>query len=357
MISNASSITRRNCFAISLLSLMNASKLLANSKVAKGRLGICSFSCHRHWQAVRDKSAKTQFVDGLSFFDYAHDLGADGVQTSVGSLSEGSTLKIKKRVESVGGYFEGDVRIPNDEKELERFERDIILSKQAGADLARSFLSGSRRYETWKTREAFLEFRRQSSSRLAMVEPILAKHRFRLAIENHKDFTTAEMVELLDEFHSEWLGVNVDTGNNIALLEDPYEAVERLAPYAFSVHLKDMALQPHDKGFELSEMPCGQGYLDLGRIVDVLIGKNSQLNFSLEMATRDPLIIPCLTDDYWTTFEHRDNVQLERAIGNIKANLPKRPPPSISGKSLEQQLIDEEHNNRISLAWLHANLR
>lgn len=99
--------------------------------------------------------------------------------------------------------------------ELERFERDIILSKQAGAELARSFLSGSRRYETWKTREVFLEFRRQSSLRLAMVEPILAKHRLRLAIENHKDFTTVEMIELLtllaDRYHVSELVLGVGT--------------------------------------------------------------------------------------------------------------------------------------------------
>jgi 3-oxoisoapionate decarboxylase len=356
MRTDVGSFSRRGFLSASTLAVVNARRLLAASTNFRGRLGICSFSCHRQWQAVHDKSAKTSFKDGSTFFDYGRELGADGVQTNVSSLDEISVNKLRMRVDSTGAYLEGDIRIPKDEKDLDKFEHDVVVSKKAGAMIARSFLSGSRRYEKWETRQAFLEFRRQASLRLAMIEPILEKHRFKLAVENHKDLTTHEMVDLLDEFHSEWLGVNVDTGNNIALLEDPLEAVERLAPYALSVHLKDMALQPHEKGFRLSEISCGHGCLNLVEIVARLIAKNPLLNFSLEMATRDPLVIPCSTDEYWNTFEERDNAKVERMLAWVTANPPKHAPPTITGKSLDQQITEEERNNRSSLSWMHANL-
>jgi sugar phosphate isomerase/epimerase len=158
------------------------------------------------------------------------------------------------------------------------------------------------------------------------------------------------------EFSNEWLGVNVDTGNNIALLEEPHEAVEALAPFAMSVHLKDMAMQPHETGFQLSEVTCANGFLDLPRMVATLSKGNPDLRFSLEMATRDPLLIPCLTDGYFATFPERKATHLDAAMQRVTANPPKQPPPSITGRLMPQQLADEESNNRVCLQWMHRHL-
>ena len=179
----------------------------------------------------------------------------------------------------------------------------------------------------------------------------------KLAVENHKDLTSNELAQLMRDFSSEWIGVNVDTGNNIALLEDPIEVVETLAPFAMSVHLKDMAVQPHERGFLLSEVTCGQGFLDLPRIVAVLNKANSDLRFSLEMATRDPLLVPCLADGFFVTFPERKSTHLETAMQRVKANPLKQPPPSIVNKPMQQQLADEEANNRGSLTWLHNQFK
>ena len=108
--------------------------------------------------------------------------------------------------------------------------------------------------------------------------------------------------ELMRRLGSEHIGVCVDTGNNIALLDDPLETVTTLAPWAFSCHLKDMGVAECPDGFLLSEVPLGEGLLDLGRIVKVLREGRPKLRFNLEMITRDPLLIPCLQDGYWATF-------------------------------------------------------
>ena len=42
---------------------------------------------------------------------------------------------------------------------------------------------------------------------------------------------------------SEWIGMCVDTGNSFALCEDPMEVVRAYAPFAFSVHVRDQAVQ------------------------------------------------------------------------------------------------------------------
>lgn len=222
--------------------------------------------------------------------------------------------------------------------------------------MARAVLSGSRRYETWKTLDAFNAFRAECSLRLARVEPILKKHRLKLAVENHKDLRSVELAGLMREFKSGWLGLNVDTGNNLALLEDPYETVEALAPFALSAHLKDMAIKPHAHGFLLSEVNCGQGFLDLPRIAAFLRKANPRVCFNLEMATRDPLLVPCLDDGYFATFPERQATHLAPAMARVLEHPPKQPPPTVAGHPMTKQLADEEANNRVCLEWMHHRL-
>ncbi len=346
----------RRAFIATLPALFAASQALCAAGVQPGRFGICSFSCHRAWQAVRDKAMPVPFADSPTFYDYARKLGADGVQSSVGMMDEVAAARLREHVGQTGGYYEGDIRLPKSENELEKFEQGVKHTVAAGATVARTFLSGSRRYETWGTMDEFKAFRAEASKRLAMVEPIVKKHRLKLAVENHKDLTSDELAELMREFSCEWLGVNVDTGNNLALLEDPIATVDALAPFAMSVHLKDMAVQPHESGFQLSEVTCGKGFLELPRLVAALSKANPEIRFNLEMATRDPLLIPCLTDGYFTTFPERKATHRHAAMQRLKTHPPKEPPPSIAGKPMPQQLTEEESNNRSSLQWMHQYL-
>jgi len=41
-------------------------------------------------------------------------------------------------------------------------------------------------------------------------------------MENHKDWTLEDMLRVLRPISSEYLGVCVDFGNNISLLDDPW---------------------------------------------------------------------------------------------------------------------------------------
>ena len=79
-----------------------------------------------------------------------------------------------------------------------------------------------------------------------------------------------QQVALMKQYSSEYLGVCLDTGNNLSVLDDPMETVEKLAPYTFNVHLKDMATEEYAKGFLLSEVPLGEGMLDMKRIVGTI---------------------------------------------------------------------------------------
>jgi 3-oxoisoapionate decarboxylase len=343
---------RRREFIASLALWNTTLAYLAAAKVESSSIGICSFSCNLQWQAIRENKHPTAFRDASSFYEYVRRIGAQAVQTSFRELDPQRLMELRTKSQRERVTLEGDLRLPKSDSELDAFEREVEMTRSTGASVARATLMSGRRYEVFQSLEAFRDFRSNAKSRLQMVEPILARHGLKLAIENHKDLLIDEQIELLKEIGSEWIGALVDTGNNIALLEDPARVVASLAPYALSVHLKDMAVQPDRHGFLLSEVPLGTGFLDLKSMIATLQAANPAIVFNLEMATRDPLRVPCLTDGYWSTFPERKSTHLEAAMELIKRHPPSQSPPSIRGKSLEQQLAEEEANNRISLLWM-----
>jgi len=289
---------------IGATAMLSAAPLLAGADSAKRkRLGICTFSYGFHWKAAREGSSTAKFKDTLEFIEYCHRLGAGGVQVALGSKEPAYAAKVRASIESHGMYFEGQTSLPQNESDLVRFETDVRLAKEAGAEVIRTACLGGRRYETFDSAEAFGQFEKKSWRSLALAEPILRKHRVRLAIENHKDWHATELVNLLKRIGSEFVGACVDTGNNIALLEDPMEVVEALAPFAFSTHIKDMGVQEYENGFLLSEVPLGEGFLDLKHMIAVLDEANPKIQFMGEMITRDPLKLPFLADKYWATMQ------------------------------------------------------
>ena len=253
-------------------------------------------------------------------------------------------------------YLEGESSLPKVESDVARFDAEIRAAREAGAQVVRTAMLGGRRYETFDSLEAYQRFAEQSWHWLTLAEPVLKRHRMRLAIENHKDRRAHELLDLIKRISSEYVGVCVDTGNNIALLEDPTEVVEALAPLAFSTHLKDMAVQEYQDGFLLSEVPLGDGFLDLRRMVAVLERANPKIQFNLEMITRDPLKIPCLTTKYWATMENATATQVVAALNMVRRNAAKEPLPHTSGLDQERQLALENNNVKASFAYARRQL-
>jgi sugar phosphate isomerase/epimerase len=252
-------------------------------------------------------------------------------------------------VEKLGMYLEIIIGLPQDDPAV--FERTVVAAKEAGAICLRSACLNGRRYETFSTLDEWNRFVAGSKTRIARAVPILEKHRMPLGLENHKDWTAEELVTLIKEYGSEFLGVCLDTGNNIALLDDPMDVVGRLAPYAVCSHIKDMGVEEYPEGFLLSEVPLGEGMLDMRRIAMTIAKSRPQTKFTLEMITRNPLKIPCLTDKFWTTFPNRNGGFLAHTLNMVRGNKPRTPlpQPEILDPAARRKL--EEDNVAKCLAY------
>jgi len=259
----------------------------------------------------------------LEFLDYCATLGAGGAQATLTSLEPDYVKKVHERAEKLGMYLEIIASLPQDDPAA--FERTVKAAKEVGAICLRSACLSGRRYETFSTLDEWNRFVSQSKARIARAVPILEKHRMPMGIENHKDWTAEELAALIKEYSSEYLGACIDTGNNISLLDDPMDFVERLAPHAVCTHIKDMAVDEYSEGFLLSEVPLGEGMLDMRRIAVTIAKSRPKTKLTLEMITRNPLKIPCLTDKYWATFPHRNGEYLAHALTMVRAHKPRTP--------------------------------
>jgi len=110
------------------------------------------------------------------------------------------------------------------------------------------------------------------------------------ALENHFGITKTsnDVIRIIKEVNSEYLRVNIDTGNFFydvihpkKWFEDPYKGIERLLPYAIFTHAKI---------WELTDDGTNENHLDYDKILDLYNKYNYKGYISLEyMGSEDPL--------------------------------------------------------------------
>src|SRR5262249_51846740 len=116
-------------------------------------------------------------------------------------------------------------------------------------------------------------------------------------------------------------------------------------------------VEEYADGFLLSEVPLGSGFVDLSRIITTLRKVQPGIRFNLEMITRDPLKIPCLTDKYWATFADIPAQRLAAMLALVRKRAAKGPLPRLSGLNREEQLRREDDNVRQSLRYARQKLQ
>ncbi len=347
----------RRQFIMSAAAAMALPAALRGQDAARRRrMGVTIASYGIRSRSKAESEIYPPFKNALDVIEHCHRLGAGGVQVGVGGWQNDFANKVRDRRELYGMYLEGQIGLPRNERDLDRFESEVKAAGEAGATILRTVCLGGRRYETFDSAEAFREFREDSWKRLVLAERVMGRHRMKLAVENHKDWRVPELLDILGRLKSEWVGVTLDTGNSIALLEDPMAVVQALAPHTFTTHFKDMAVKEYEKGFLLSEVPLGDGFLELSRIIEICEKANPAVQFNLEMITRDPLEVPCLAQSYWVTFESLPASDLAHALAMVKANPPVNELPRVSGRTPEGQLAFEDLNVQKSFSFARSKL-
>ncbi|RYH07703.1 sugar phosphate isomerase/epimerase [Tropicimonas sp. IMCC6043] len=106
----------------------------------------------------------------------------------------------------------------------------------------------------------------------------------RIAIENHFNYPSPRMVELLKAVDDPALGICLDVANSICAKEWPEETIAMLAPYTINLHLKDYVIEPdpYGVGFRIRGVPLGTGRADIPWILDQLAHCDKDMSVLVE---------------------------------------------------------------------------
>ena len=302
---------------------------------------------------MRKAAGEPDLNDPLVFLEHCRQLGAGGMQIPLGVMGPADAERLRDRAAGSGMYVDAVVRLPAG-RDAEKFAAQMDTAARVGAAAARTHLFPGRRYEAFDSRAGFEEALAEGKRRLSRAAPLAEAAGVPLAVENHKDQRLEPRVALLEEYDSPFVRACVDFGNNVALLDDPYETVEALAPFAASVHIKDQSLAPAPDGFLLGDVPLGAGSLDLPRMVRAIRAAWPAANFSLELITRDALPVPCLTDGFYATFPALPARDLARTLRTVRENPTAG--QAISALSPAAAAERESRNVRESLAYARTEL-
>ncbi len=234
------------------------------------KVGIDSYCYHRFFGEVYPQQSSPP--RGLSLEDFlsrAKELGVDGVSLEscfFPRFDSSYLTSIKSLLDEYGfdrvyawGHPDG-LEGGLNEGAYDDMVHGIERARAIGADVMR-VVGSSLMFRNQPHQPQLDRLTRMFSEAVKTAE----KYHVRLAVENHIDFTSDEMLRLLTAVDSPFLGINFDTGNFVRLLDDPIKGMEKLAKHVYATHIKDLKPQKGvaaDEWYFFSCTPVGDGIVD-----------------------------------------------------------------------------------------------
>lgn len=260
------------------------------------KIGIDSYCFHRLFGEVYPHQYKTEPPFSMEdFLSFCKSVNVDGVSLESCFFPEFSSdylAQVKGWLDESAfdrvyawGHPDG-LEGGKNEQEFDSMLEHIQYAKAIGAEVMR--VVGSSLLFRFELHKPQLE-KLAEMFKTAVKEA--ESNGIKLAIENHIDYNSDEILWLLQEVDSAYFGVNFDSGNFLRVLDDPVKAMEKLAPYVLATHIKDMLPVPGisvDEWYFFSCVPTGKGLIDNQRIAQLLVDQQYEGFFAVETDTLHP---------------------------------------------------------------------
>ncbi len=233
----------------------------------------------------------------FELFDRAVRWGLDGLHLDDGvleNLEESYLKEVRAAAEEKGLYLEYNfsmdvggqgIGIQHDLAEA------IATAKLLGADIVKVGMDLIRPRPVAASRfhpDVMAQIK-SVATLLKQLAPAAEAAGVKIAVENHCDSFSEELLWLIDRVSSPVVGVCIDTVNALMVMEDPMEAIENLAPRSFTNHFKDDRIEFERHGFKLTGTAVGDGDIDMKRAYEIIKTKSSMNRINIETEMEIPL--------------------------------------------------------------------
>jgi len=166
----------------------------------------------------------------------------------------------------------------------------------------------------------FAELNADIRAGLGALAPRAADHGVTVAIENHQDFGSAELLAFAEEAGDN-VGLTLDTGNAFPVAESPLSFARAVAHRVRHVHLKDYRVQFTDEGYRLVRCALGEGVVPFRELLGILLATGQTFSSSLELAALEARHVRLLTPDWWNGYPPKDARALAEVFAAARPNL------------------------------------
>lgn len=321
------------------------------------RVGLSMFGT-TYAMGLNPRSGRSPLTPG-QLLDQAENCGLRGVELPPYLLEGADLSAIAKRARRSDMY----ITIASGGYDPSKLSEIFDLSAKLGAATVRTVVGGAKiggdRREMAGKWKPFLQnvlSGLEAATRMAEEKGVV------LAVENHQDLASEELIWLCERIASPHFGITLDTGNPLATAEVPVDFAEKILPYIKHVHLKDYRCFLSSEGYRLVRCPIGQGVLDFPALLNVFRKSSmTDLTMSIEIGALEARHIRVLADDYWPEYPPRSAHQLAKTIRYVQTNAETSPDewrtPYELGEPAEAIAAYENAELQASLDYVHQLIR
>ena len=266
---------------------------------------------HLGIQAVGTPRANPRPAGLEGYIALATEIGAKSLE-----LWEGWTGKMSDtELDALGARLRGLGMEPIGSSGLQTadFANSIRIAHHVGAKVMRFALTPVLCGDRSAAGSRWTELVDNTWTRLRQLAPMAAGHGLTIAIENHQDFTSRELVRFCEEVGPN-VGIVFDTANSFPVAESPLDFARVIAPHVRYLHLKDYNVQFTAEGYRLVRCPSGDGAVPFTDIVEILAEHHETMLAAIEIGALEARHVRLFTPDWWRGYDPIEAPQLAAAL-------------------------------------------
>ncbi len=231
--------------------------------------------------------------------------------------------------------------------------RHVQAAKLMGSPILRCLLGSARERKgeipLAKHTEAMLQTLRNIRSQVTDLGVMMA-------IENHSgDYQGRELAPIVEEAGKDWVGVVFDSGNPIWTIEDPMVALNHLAPYIVSSHLRDSYVWVSDEGVAARWVVFGEGNVGTPEVLRTLLARCPKASVLLETITVRHNDLKVKQADFWKGYENVPANEFMRFYALAEKGKPQPPLPQLTREQMAVRQLEDSNQGLVNARRMFAS--
>ncbi len=310
----------------------------ANTRLKQVPFGLASYSfpCSCGYAQRKDKSNFQRPMDAYALADLAAQNGLSSIEIPLDvkmmlpDMTHGTIDALKAYLDQRNLGLLVDTGIVDADK----LSQILPAAARAGARVVRAVVSGileGNRYTIvngadpngsgWgkltlgggPTASSWQNYLEEIHRRVEAVLPLLKEYDLVLALENHQDCTSDELLAFCD-IDPTRIGITLDVVNPLAVCEDPYAFARKVGPHIRDVHLKDYTVRATPSGYRLIRAAVGQGVIDWQTLLAAVAEVAPTAYLHIELAAIFNRHVRVFEDQWWSSFPPRPIQEIVPAL-------------------------------------------